>query len=139
MAKKLLILVAIVCMLSITACNPVSSQEKVDQSAEQVCKDLVLFRTSVDKLVSGNYTDRNALEAQFSVVRTNFANLVQSIANLKSVKTDVFQEAANNLITAYQAVPPDASIQDTVAALKDPIVEVQKAADALSTQLKCAP
>jgi len=139
MAKKLLILVAIVCMLSITACNPVSSQEKVDQSAEQVCKDLVLFRTSVDKLVSGNYTDRNAIEAQFSVVRTNFANLVQSIANLKSVKTDVFQEAANNLITAYQDVPPDASIQDTVAALKDPIVEVQKAADALSTQLKCAP
>ena len=139
MARKLLILVAVVCMLSITACKPVSPQEMVDQSAEQVCKDLVLFKTSTEKLLYQNYSDRNALEAQFSVVRTNFSNLVQSIANLKSVKTDVFQQAANDLITAYQNVPADASVQDTVAALKDPIMQVQKAADDLTTQLKCAP
>jgi hypothetical protein len=138
MAKKILILAAVI-LLIVTACNPVSSVEKVAESKDQVCKDLVLFKTSVNKLQSESYADRNALEAQFSVVRQNFTNLVQSVANLASVKTDAFQQAANDLIAAYQNIPQESSVQDTLAAIKDPITQVVKVSDQLSTALQCKP
>jgi hypothetical protein len=139
MTRKLIILIVIFGILAVTACNPVSPQEKANDAAAQVCKDLVLYSTSVDKLLNQEYTDRNALEAQFSVVRTNFSNLVQSIANLKTVQTDNFQQAANDLISAYQNVPADASVTDTVAELKEPIAQVKLAADQLTKELKCQP
>jgi hypothetical protein len=139
MAKKLIILIVLAASLVLAGCTPVSPQEVADDATAQVCKDLLLYKTSVDKLLNEEYTDRNALEAQFSVVRLNFTNLVQSIANLKTVETQNFQQAANDLITAYQAVPPDSTVQDTITELKAPIEEVQKAGDQLSTELKCKP
>jgi hypothetical protein len=139
MAKTIMILVVLFVMVSFAACTPVSPQEKAVDSSVQVCKDLVLYSTSVDKLLNQEYESRNALEAQFSVVRSNFSNLVQSIANLKTVKTENFQQAADDLISTYQNVPQDASITDTIAQLKEPIAQVKIAADQLSTDLKCAP
>lgn len=139
MTRIMVFLIALVVIFSFTACTPVSSEEKAEEAADQVCQDMVQYSASVDKLQNQQYADRNALEAQFSVVRTNFSNLVQSIANLKSVETENFQKAADDLITAYQNIPADASIQDTIAQLKDPIAEVKSAATQLSTDLNCAP
>jgi siderophore synthetase component len=139
MARKIFVLVAICVLLFTAACTPVSPQQKAKESADQVCTDLVLFTTSMNKLLDQEYADRNALEAQFSVVRLNFANLVQSIANLQSVETQNFQQAANDLITTYQNVPEGASVQETITLITDPLKQVKLAAEQLSTDLKCKP
>ncbi len=139
MAKIMTVFVALVIVFAFAGCKPVPPAEKVEEATDQVCKDLILYNTSVDKLLADEYESRNALEAQFDVVRRNFTNLVQSIANVQSVETENFQKAADDLITAYQNVPQDATIQDTVEQLKDPIAEVKSAGDLLTADLKCVP
>jgi hypothetical protein len=138
MVRKIFVLVVMLGLL-LTACTPVSPQQVAEESEDVVCQDLALFATSLNKLTEDTYESRNELEAQFSVVRMNFSNLVQSVANLKTVETGNFEEAANNLITAYSEIPEDASVQETVAQLTDGIKEVQQAAAQLSTDLKCKP
>ncbi len=64
--------------LILTGCQPTTS--KSEYSTVQVCKDLALFKTSLEKLKNMDATaSLTELDAQLSVVRQNLMNLRQNI------------------------------------------------------------
>jgi hypothetical protein len=129
-------LVFVLVALVLTGCQPTTS--KSEYSTVQVCKDLALFRTSMDKLNSmqGNSTPAE-VDAQMQVVRQNFMNLTQSAANLKSVNLTALNDAINNLINGRAQLPQNVSIEDIFKALADNIAVIIKASDQAQTDLKC--
>jgi hypothetical protein len=133
--KWILLLVALVL---VTAASCAAPEPKADFSSEQVCKNLVLFNTSVDKLrQASSYADRTALQAQFQVVRTNFNNLVQSASNLDVAEKEDFQKAVDDLMSAASELPEDIPVTEALQALEDPLKQVGEAANNLKTGLEC--
>ena len=122
--------------LILTGCQPTTS--KSEYSTVQVCKDLALFKTSLEKLKNMDATaSLTELDAQLSVVRQNLMNLTQSAANMMTVDLTTLNEAITNLVEARDQLPDDASIKEILKSLEEEIAAVSKATDAANTNLKC--
>jgi len=120
----------------LTGCQPTTSQP--EYSSDQVCKNLVLFESSLEELRNMDATASPAeLDAQFSVVRQNFLNLTQSVANMKTVATTTLNDAITNLAEARDQLPADASTQEILESLEDEVTAVSEAADSAKSELKC--
>jgi len=120
----------------LTGCQPTTS--KSDYSADQVCKDMVLFKTSLEELKNMKGTaSPTELDAQLSVVRQNLMNLTQSAANMKTVDLTTLNEAITDLVEARDQIPDDASTQEILKSLEDEVAAISEAIDTVNTDLKC--
>lgn len=136
MMKKLLIMLTLVVLVFASSCAP--QAQKVEYSQDLVCKQIVLFLTSVQDLqTASKFADKNALQAQFDVVRTNFNNLVQATANMDKSKTAALQTTVDKLYEAASQLPENISVSDAMVQLKQPITDVAVAAKAMQSDLKC--
>lgn len=137
MIRKLILSLTLLLLLSATACNtpPVSTK---DVDSQLVCEDTLAFITSVKKLQDeSQFADKTALQAQFDVVRKDFTNLREGVAELNTAEVQGFDEAANNLLDAADALPQDVSVSDALKQLKDPIDQLVKATEDMKTGLNC--
>ena len=135
MFRKLILLLTLLALMAVASCAPV---DKAEKQSEQVCKYLVLFEKSIDELqVAEKFEDQNALKAQFEVVRMNFNDLVQSASALEMAEQDDFEAAVNNLMSAADKLPEDATVSDSLQQLQEPIQDVDQAAENLKSGLNC--
>jgi hypothetical protein len=136
MIRKLILSLSLLLLL-VTSCNtpPVS---KKDVASEEVCQDILLFLTSVQKLQDASqFADQTALQAQFDVVRKNFTNLRGSVSTLDEAETDDFNKAVQNLMDTVDSLPDNVSVSDALKELKEPIKQVVIATQNMQTGLKC--
>lgn len=137
MIRKLILSLTLLLLLTTAACNtpPVSTK---DVDSQLVCEDTLAFLTSVKKLQDeSGFVDKTALQAQFDVVRMNFANLREGVSELNTAEVQGFEEAANNLLETADSLPQDATVSEALDQLKDPIEQVIVAAENMQTGLKC--
>jgi uncharacterized protein (DUF342 family) len=135
MHKTLIVLVVLLAVL-LAACQPTTT--KSEFSAEQVCKDLLLFKTSLENLREMEATASPAeFDAQLSVVRQNFMNLTQSVANLEATQLAGVDEALTNLAEAREMLPEDVPTQEVLVELEDEIEELSQALEEVNTELEC--
>ena len=138
MLRKMNMLLMTLLMLSVAACAPAESQAEF--ASEQVCENLILFVSSVEKLEdASNFADQTALQAQFDVVRRNFNNLAASVNNLEATEKEDFENAVDDLMNTASSLPADTSVPEALETLQEPIDEVRDAAENLRTGLECLP
>jgi hypothetical protein len=136
--RSILLLLSVLVLLVISAACAPAPVDKQEYSTEQVCKNIAALVGSIEKLEEGSaYADRNALSAQFDVVRRDFQALTASLVNLETVETQDFQAAVDSLIEAAGELPEDATVPDAIELLKEPIAGVRVAAEQLQTDLEC--
>lgn len=129
-------MLTLIVLVFASSCAPKAQQ--VEYSQDLVCKQLYLFLTSLQDLqTASKFADKNALQAQFDVVRTNFNNLVQATANMDKSKTAAMQSAVDKLFEAVGQLPENIAVSDALAQLKQPITDVAAAAKAMQSDLKC--
>jgi hypothetical protein len=71
------------------------------------------------------------------VVRKDFTNLREGVAELNTAEVQGFEEAANNVLDTADSLPQDVSVSDALQQLKDPIEQLIKATETMQTGLKC--
>ena len=138
MIRKLILpLLLLISMVTVASCNtpPVSSK---DVDSQLVCEDAVAFLSSVKMLQDeAQFDTPTALQAQFDIVRKDFTNLREGVAELKTAEVQAFDDAANNLLDTADNLPEDASVSDALQQLKDPIEQLIKATENMETGLNC--
>ena len=137
MLRKFILMLSLLLPILATSCKtpPVSTK---DVDSQLVCEDTVAFLSSVKKLQDESQFDSpTALQAQFDVVRQDFTNLREGVAELNTAEVQAFDTAANNLLDAADNLPQDVTVSDALQQLKDPIEQVIKATENMQTGLKC--
>jgi prefoldin subunit 5 len=137
MIRKLFLLLTLLLSVIVTSCKapPVNT---VENAEEAVCKQIVLFTSSVKQLQDvSQFSDQTALQAQFDVVRKNFNNLRTSVSDLQNAQKDEFEKAVQTLMDKADSLPDNTSVSDALTTLKDPIQQVLDAAENLQTGLNC--
>ncbi len=137
MSRKIFLSLSLLLLIALAACNtpPVSTK---DVDSQLICENAVAFLTSVKKLQDeSQFANKTALQAQFDVVRQNFNNLRDGVAELKTAEVQGFDKAANDLLNAADALPQDVTVSDALKQLKDPIEQVITATENMETGLKC--
>lgn len=137
MIRKLILLLSLLLLLAATSCKtpPVSTK---DVDSQLVCEDTVAFLSSVKMLQDeGQFDTPTALQAQFDVVRKDFTNLREGVAELNTAEVQAFDTAANNLLNAADALPQDVTVSDALKQLKDPIEQLVKTTENMKTGLNC--
>jgi hypothetical protein len=126
----------LIVLTALAGCQPTTS--KTTFSQEEVCKNLVLFNTSFTQLqnMQGSATP-NQLAAQWDVVRRNFSNLIQSAANLESVKLTALEDSVNQLGEAYEKLPEETSVAEALKTLDEELKAVAGAVQELGEELSC--
>jgi hypothetical protein len=133
--RWILLVTGLIMVLAAVSCTPPPMQPYFDTNI--VCKNLVLFVTSVDNLQNTSITDKNAFTAQFDVARRNYQNLVQSYAAVNSAQKDNFEKSVGALQEAASQLPQDATVTDSVKQLSPYILAVKKSAIDLQTGINC--
>lgn len=137
MIRKLFLLLSLLGLVVATSCKtpPVSTK---DVDSQLVCEDTVAFLSSVKMLQDESQFDSaTALQAQFDVVRKDFTNLREGVAELNTAEVQAFDDAANNLLETADGLPQDVSVSDALKQLKDPIEQLIKATENMQTGLNC--
>lgn len=137
MIRKLILSLSLLLLLAAASCNtpPVSTK---DVDSQLVCEDTMSFLISVKKLQDeSQFADKTALQAQFDVVRKDFTNLREGVAELNTAEVQGFDEAANNVLETADSLPQDVSVSDALQQLKAPIEQLIKATETMQTGLKC--
>ena len=137
MIRKLVLLLTLLILVMVTACNtpPVS---KKDVDSQLVCEDTVAFLSSVKMLQDeSQFATPTALQAYFDTVRQDFTNLREGVAELNTAEVQAFNDAANNLLDTADALPEGTSVSDALKQLKDPIEQLVKATENMETGLNC--
>jgi cobalamin-dependent methionine synthase I len=139
MFRKLILLLSLLLLLvTASACKATPPVSTKDVDSQLVCEDAVTFLSSVKMLQEeSQFENKTALQAQFDVVRKDFTNLREGVAELNTAEVQGFNKAANDLLNAADALPEDVTVSDALKQLKDPIDQVIKATENMETGLKC--
>jgi hypothetical protein len=139
MVRKLILsLLLLFLLVTATACKQTPPVSKKDVNSQLVCEDAVALLSSVKMLQDESQFDTpTALQAQFDTVRKDFNNLREGVAELDTAEVQAFNTAADELLSAADALPQDVTVSDALQQLKAPIEQVIKATENMQTGLDC--
>lgn len=136
--KLILSLLLLLLLVTATACKQTPPVSTKDVDSQLVCEDAVAFLASVKKLQDeSQFEDKTALQAQFDVVRKDFTNLREGVAELNTAEVQAFDAAANNVLDTADALPQDVTVSDALKQLKEPLGQLIKATENMETGLNC--
>lgn len=124
--RKLLLLILVVPMLLMAACNPVSEEEAV----AQYCADLDEFQVALGA-VRGLTTDDTIEEAEvaFANLDDAYDEVRSSAYTLADVRADELDEAYEDLDDALRDIEEGQTLNEAAASVQDELANVDAAYD----------